>query len=264
MKSCFRLRFGCFVFALLVVLGLLSCTSEEELYDNRKELLIYCGSTMTCAVEDAARLFEQRYPQVRIKVLHGGTELLRRCIQRNQVGDLYLPGVEESLNDCDQQGRILERHWIGCNRLVVMVPKGNPLHVPADLSVLVNPRYRTALGKDQSGAIGVVTKQLLVERGLYDKAMNHASFYGNNANDLVRCVREGMVDVTLNWYGVALWEENSAKVDVLPLDAEDFPPYKLVIALLNFSHYPQLAREFISLLESAEGQDIFRRYGLEK
>jgi molybdate transport system substrate-binding protein len=54
-------------------------------------------------------------------------------------------------------------------------------------------------------------------------------------------------------------------MDVLTLDEKVAPKKNLVINLLSFSKYPEIAKDFMKVASSKEGKEIFYKYGfLEK
>ncbi|MCD6582018.1 MAG: substrate-binding domain-containing protein [Desulfuromusa sp.] len=241
--------------------ALLGCKSPPLEEASKKELLIYCGTTMAPVVRELADLFEQRENCV-VKIIKDGSGNLYRSIHINQVGDLYLPGSESYMEKCQAEGLIAETQPIGFNRAVLIVAKGNPLGINADLKNFVNGKYRTVLGAAESGSIGQETRLILDVEGIYRKAVEQALFLATDSKDIEVAIKEKRADLAMNWNAAALWGDNSVVVDVLCLDELTAPPHVLMLGLLKTSHYPVLARRFITLASSDEGQALLLRYGL--
>ena len=76
---------------LLLLLGIFLLTTgcQEQLptTDSKKELLIYCGTTMAQPLQELAARFEKQ-TNCRIKIIQGGSGNLYRSISINQAGDL--------------------------------------------------------------------------------------------------------------------------------------------------------------------------------
>ena len=68
-------------------------------------------------------------------------------------------------------------------------------------------------------------------------------------------------DLTMNWRAVGYFADNAVVVDVIDLDAKWATPQALEISLLSSTKHPELARRFMALAASAEGQAIFRKHG---
>ena len=50
-------------------------------------------------------------------------------------------------------------------------------------------------------------------------------------------------------------------MDVIDLDPEQAKPKKLLLNLLSFSKHPEIARRFMEVAASEQGQAIMRKYG---
>ena len=75
---------------------LLAGCSPDQAADNttKKELVIYCGITMTRPMAEIAAIIEQETGST-IKIIKGGSGNLLKSILHNEVGDMYLPGSDK-------------------------------------------------------------------------------------------------------------------------------------------------------------------------
>ncbi|MBW2187395.1 MAG: substrate-binding domain-containing protein, partial [Deltaproteobacteria bacterium] len=149
--------------ACLLFLPQVGCDSQQSPLNNtlaKKELLLYCGTTMAPAMREIADIFEQRNGCI-VKIISDGSGALCRSLHINQVGDLYLPGSESYIDKCLADGTLVEAQQVGSNRAVLMVAKDNPLRITADLANFVNGNYRTMVGLPESGSIGQETQLIL-------------------------------------------------------------------------------------------------------
>jgi len=247
---------GC-VLLLLLFSG---CHSGEVLPQAKPELLIYCGITMTEAVREAADVFEGRH-RCTIKISKGGSGELLRSLTSNQVGDLFLPGEESFVETAVSRGLVTEQLRVGSNRATLMVARGNPLAIPPVLESLLVPRYRVVLGAADSGSIGRESRRVLERAGIYQPVLARAIFLTTDSKGLVQAIRDGEADLALNWHGAALDPDHAPHVSSLPLPHDVVVPHFLQMGLLRFSSRPELARRFMALAASDEGQAIFVRHG---
>lgn len=232
-----------------------------EEVSSKKELLVYCGSTMAPAIRELANIFEPQENCV-IKIITDGSGNLHRSIHINQVGDLYLPGSESYMEKCQEEGLIVESRPIGFNRAVLVVAKGNPLNISADLNNFVTGQYRTVLGAAESGSIGRETRLILNMEGIYRKAVKQALCLATDSKDIESAIREKRADLTINWSAAARLAGNHIDVDILRLKESIAPPHVLILGVLKTSHSPELARRFMVFAGSDEGRALFSRYGL--
>lgn len=226
----------------------------------KKELLFYIGITMVQPIQELAKIFEEDC-DCSIKILQGGSQDLYESIRMSQTGDLYLPG---SISYCDRykpEGLLIEHVKVGYNRASMMVKKGNPLAIEADLSALSNPQYKVVLGNQESGSIGNATKRILTNFGNYEEALLNSVYLAPDSRNLIRALKDGDADLILNWHATSFWPENKDEVEALLLSEKQSPKSILALTLLKTSKHPELAKKFMELAISPKGRDIFQSFG---
>ncbi len=226
-----------------------------------RELLLYCGTTMARAMRVIADQFENREHCV-VKIISGGSGYLYRGITINKVGDLYLPGSKDYIDRCRQEHLLGKTAVIGSNRAVLLVAKGNPLHITADLHNFTNGLYRTLLADPESGSIGRESQRILQRYGLYEEAVRQALYLSVDSHDLAGEIAAGHADLSINWRGAVYVCEDSAALDVIPLSPQIAEAHPLVIAVLKCSADPELAERLLAYSASIEGRKVLQRYGL--
>lgn len=248
------------IFLFCFVLIFCGCQASPVDEKPKQELLIYCGSTMAQAVREMADSFERQEGCV-VKMINDGSGNLHHSIHINQVGDLYLPGSEDYIEECKAKKMVIETQRVGFNRAVLLMAKGNPLHISADLNNFVNGTFRTILGGAESGSIGRETQAILEPQGLYARAVKQALLLATDSKDILQAMRAGHADLSINWDAAVLPEDRATTLETLRLDESLAVPHALVLGLLKSSRHPELARRFMAFSVSPEGQKIFARYG---
>ena len=249
-----------FVLVVLMVCSLLSgCVEEKQ--EARKELLIYCGITMIKPMAELAKMIEEQ-ENCRVIITKGGSGNLLKSIHSNEVGDLYLPGSASYIKTAVDEGLVTESVHVGNNKAAMMVAKGNPRNIPADLTVLADPDYYVVLGNPSSGSIGRETKKILDRRGIFNEVMANVKRLTTDSKDLVLVFKEKEAHAVLNWLATSPWGENREYVDVLPISSELTEEKRLVLGLLKWSREPEIARKFMALAASDTGRALFEKYGL--
>ena len=234
------------------------CT--QAIAEEKKELLFYIGITMVKPVYELSQLFEQKHG-CKIKILQGGSQDLYDSIKMSGTGDLYLPGSLSYRQQNIKDGLLLEGKFVGYNKASLVVKKGNPKGISADLNVLTNEKYRVVLGNAESGSIGNATKKILTKFGNYEEAMINAIFLAPDSRNLTKAIKEDDADVVLNWYATTFWDDNANYVEPLVLPEQYANKAKLVFNLLKSSTHPTLAKAFMEFDASREGRGIFYKYG---
>ena len=249
---------------LVMMLGLSGCSDkkEEAKVSNvqKPELLFYVGITMVKPMTELARRFEAK-EGVSIKILQGGSEDLYQSAKASQAGDLYMPGSLSYRNKYLTEG-VLDKDavFVGYNRASLMTKKGNPKGIKADLSVLLDPKYRTVLCNHESGSIGHETKIILDKANIYTDAMARAIYLTTDSRNLIKAIKDDDADVVLNWRATA-FGENRDIVEVLDLPESLAKKDVLVLTLLKSSKHPQKTRDFMAFARSLEGRSVFHQFG---
>ena len=248
-----------FLKKLLTVTILATLTSN--LYAKKDtELLFYIGITMIKPVNELARNFEKEY-NCKIKILQGGSQDLYDSIKMSRVGDLYLPGSVSYRDKHFKDGLLLDGMFVGYNKMAIVVKKGNPKKVKADLNELTNENLRVVLGNETSGSVGKATKKVLQKFGNYQQAILNSLYLAPDSRNLTKALVTDEADVILNWYATTFWDDNKNQVEPLKIDEKYAKKAKLIFNLLKTSKHKELTKKFMIYAASKKGQDIFKKYG---
>ena len=248
------------VFCIAIFISLSGC--KKEAVNNEKcELLIYCGVTMIKPMAEIASIIEKQ-ENCNIIITKGGSGNLLKSIRVNKVGDLYLPGSETYMQTCLNEGLVTESTYVGFNKAALMVQKGNPKKLTADLNNLTREDLYVVICNYETGSIGKETKKILDKKGIFEAVQKNASELTTDSKRLMTLLKDKRADMVMNWYACAVWPENSEYVDVLDIDEEYATKKKLVLGILKNSQHPELAKKFLDLAKSEQGHEIFKKYGL--
>lgn len=252
-----RLRF--FVAAVFTLL-LSACSDSAQEADSQRELLIYCGITMVHPMTEIARIVEQEQ-NVKITITQGGSEDLYQSLKTSRQGDLYLPGSDSYRERHLHDGLLGDFVHLGYNQAALMVAKGNPKQVQADVASLLREDLAAVICNPESGSIGRESKRILQQAGIYQQVLEKSVYLTTDSRNLNAALKSGDADLILNWRATAFFDQNQAHMDVLDLTPAQARPKKLLLNILSFSRYPDVARRFMEVAASEQGQAIFRKYG---
>ncbi|MBU0498733.1 MAG: substrate-binding domain-containing protein [Gammaproteobacteria bacterium] len=250
------------LFPMVALLLTTGCGQEtpNTTAQSKPELLIYCGITMAHPITAIARIIEKEQ-NVTIKISQGGSEDLYQALKESRKGDLYLPGSASYRKQHLDEGLLGDFVHLGYNQAALLVPKGNPKGLKADLNNLTRKDLAVVACNPETGSIGRETKRILQKFGNYQAVMDNAVFLTTDSRNMNKALEDGDADIILNWRATAFFPENSGKFDALDLDPAVAEPKKLLLNLLTFSKHPAVARRFMEYAASPEGQAIFRQYG---
>ncbi len=245
---------------LTALLACLVSTTPVQAQGTDGEMLLYCGITMVKPMTEITRIFTKR-EGVKVVVSQGGSEDLYQSAKKSGVGDWYLPG-EPSYRDLHLgEGLLGEFVNVGYNQMALVVQKGNPKQVKPDPQELLRKDLIVILGNAESGSVGQGSKAVLDSLGIYPKVVKAAAFLSPDSRSLINAMRKGEADLSMSWRASVFAGDNASKLDVLDLSTKVAKPQALLLNLLKSSKNPELARKFMKLAASEEGQAIFRAHG---
>jgi molybdate transport system substrate-binding protein len=230
---------------------------------EKPQLRFFCGVTMAKAMLEAKRAFEAEH-HCTITIVQGGSKDLCRSIKATQEGDLFLPGKKEYIDQCGEEGYVLDRKRVGYNRMALFVSKGNPKQIRG-LDDLLRKDLVTALGNPTMCSIGKMAEEVLRHYkgdAFLKKVQNNLGFYAADSRDMNRMFSEHKIDVGLSWKAAYKGNPDAQQtIDLIALDPNVALAQPLVIGALSFSRHPDLAKAFVAYLASPKGRAIMARYG---
>ncbi|NOR86786.1 MAG: solute-binding protein [Bacteroidales bacterium] len=254
------LKFKITLALLVFILGIHSCKNDNT-KEEQKELLIYCGITMIQPMTEIKTIIEEQ-ENCKIQITKDGSGNLLKAIEMIGVGDLYLPGSEAYISSAFSKNLISDTAYVGQNRLVMMVQKGNPLKINSNLENLLNKEFYIIIGNPNTGSIGKATKKALQQKGILKEVEQNAIKYTTDSKDLTLALINKEADLVINWYATYTWNNHSEYIDIIEIDEKYSQKRKLILAILKSSKHPDIAKNILELAHSERGQEIFKKYGL--
>jgi len=243
---------------LLFLFFLISCSNNSQ--EKTKELLIYCGITMEKPISEIAEIIEKQ-ENCKIFITIGGSENLYNSFLINEVGDLYISGSESYIEKGIANNYIEDTVFVGVNRAVMMVKKGNPKKIDSRLESLLNKNYKVVIGNPNSGSIGKETKKILDKKHIFKEVSKNVIYFTTDSKDLLLALKKNDADLIINWHASSTWDDNRNYIDEIIIDEEYASEKKLYLGLLKYSLYPNISKKFIEYASSAKGKAIFKKYG---
>lgn len=224
------------------------------------DLLIYTGITMVPPITEIAARFEAK-EKIKIEIIQGGSEDIYQSARRSREGDIYFPGEPSYRQKYLSEGLLGYHQLVGFNQIAFFVRKGNPKKIKPELNELLRKDIAVLIGNNDSGSIGLETRQTLDRFKIYQKVVANAAFMMPDSRAINSSLKKGEADLAVNWRVSAFFPENKPYIDVVDLDPAIAEPQALLLNQLTFSKRPELARKFIDYAASPEGQLLFRKHG---
>jgi molybdate transport system substrate-binding protein len=231
------------------------------------ELTIFAASSLTDAFKEIGAAFEAANPGVKVSFSFGASSQLRTQIEQGASADLFA-SADQAQMDRARQADLLQgdARVFARNRLVVIVPPGNPGRV-RELADLARPGLKLVTAGPEV-PVGVYT-QAVLERMAQEPAFGGDFMERVNANVVSRepNVRQVVAKVQLGEADAAIVYASDVTPDVAPkLGRLELPDRFNVlanypIAALRGAPSEQTAERFIAYLLSPAGQTALAKWG---
>jgi molybdate transport system substrate-binding protein len=252
------------VFAVAVSLMLSTCVlaltgCRPSARSSANELTISAAVSLKDAFKEIADLNEQR-TGTKTHFNYGASGALQKQIESGAPVDIFASAGARQMDELAAKGLIISdtRKDFALNALVLIVPAENP--GVSSLSDLANAAVKkVAVGNPKTVPAGQYTEQALTRQGLLPKIQSKL-ILAEDVRQVLDYVVRDEVDAGIVYLSDASSAGDKVKVVAhVPDDAHY--PILYPIAAIKDSKQQEVARKFIELVLSAEGQAILIKHG---
>jgi molybdate transport system substrate-binding protein len=249
---------------------------------NKAQLILFMAGNQFMVMDDLKRLFQERHPEVEYifyetlppglefrQILAGGALFKGELVTGSP--DIYTSVTERAMEELKGRGYINDYFIYLHNRLVLMVPEGNPSGIKS-----VNDLGRSEVRISQPGEMEDIAHYIV---DMYAKAggealvkriMEEKKAEGTTVLTVVHHretparIEKSVVDVGPVWATEVMnARRNGLKVEAVEpgesLDQRDKVNYFLT--KLKNAPNPGNADKFLNFIKSGEAQETYRKYG---
>jgi molybdate transport system substrate-binding protein len=228
--------------------------SEGDRWAEEPNLRLLAGAMLRPAIEETIAAFEKR-EGVRVTHVYNGCGILVAQMRAGEHPDAYFA--------CDQSfmtqvhDLFLDATPVSTNRLVILVPKGNP-HGIRSLADLAKPGLKVGVGHEKQCALGALTQKTLSETGTLAGVRNNVKVQSPTGDMLVNQLLTGSLDAVVAYVSNAA--DNADRLEAIPVDV----PCAVAVqplAVGKDSDFKHLAGRLAEALRSAESRQRFEAKG---
>jgi molybdate transport system substrate-binding protein len=264
--------------AFLMALGLVSCgggsgggsDSGGSGGGGEKQggtLTILAASSLTDAFGELGNTFEEQNQGVEVKQTFGASSDLLAQIQQGAPADVFASAAQEEMNTAVKDGLVPRKPEVFVkNREVIMVPKDNPANINS-LEDMAKPDTKLVLAaKDVPAAdyaieiLGKANKEYGpdFEQDVLSNVVSREVDVRASVNRVV----VGDADATFG-YASDYTPDIRDKVKVIKIPPEQNIIATYPIAALKDAKAPELAKKWVDLVTSEEGQKVLEKWNFE-
>ena len=230
-------------------------------------LNVFAAASLTDAFGELGKTFEKQNPGVKVRTTFAGSSTVLAQIQQGAPADVFASADEAKMNEAEKSGLISGKPKVFVeNREVIVVPKDNPANIK-NLRQLSKPGIKLVLAEDGVPA-AEYAKAILGKAnseygsGFKKKVLSNVVSRESDVRAAVNRVAVGDADATFG-YASDVTPDIRDKVEVIEIPKNLNVTATYPIAVLKRSSEKPLARKWVDLLTSKEGQRVFAKWGFE-
>src|SRR4051794_4744351 len=260
---------------LLIVLGLASCGGGSSGSrgsgggggEQGGTLTILAASSLTDAFGQLGNTFEKQNPGTTVKASFGASSDLLAQIRQGAPADVFASAATEEMNTAEKDGLVSGKPEVFVkNREVIMVPKDNPANINS-LEDMAKPDIKLVLAaKDVPAAdyaVEILGKANKVYGPNFEKdVLSNVVSREADVRASVNRVVVGDADATFG-YASDYTPDIRDKVKVIPIPPKLNIIATYPIAALKDAKESELARKWLDLITSKQGQKVLKKWNFE-
>jgi molybdate transport system substrate-binding protein len=250
--------------AILSALTLPSCRSDATLTPaagKTQPIIISTAASTNELIQALGEKFADRAGHV-VQVNTGSSNALASQILAGAPADLFLSASPLWADEVDQAGQAAAKVRLFTNRLVIVVPQGNPADVHGPNELLSETVEHVAIAGEQVPA-GMYAQQALAKLGLWQPLIEAGKLVrGHDVRSALSYVERGEAEAGIVYSTDASITQAVKMVHEFDPSLHDEIVYVLVL-LKQGREQPQ-ARAFYEFLQSDEAEASFHRFGFTR
>lgn len=242
---------------LILIAIIAGCIENEE---TQKTIMVFCGSASKPAMEEAARIFEEK-TDIKVELNFGGSGTMLSQLKMSKQGDIYSSGSPDYMIKAEKDGVVYPET---VKKIVYLVPaicvqEDNPKNIQS-LEDLTKPGVTVGICAPESCCVGGYAVEILEYNNMSEKVKPNIIVHAESCSKTATLIVMDKVDAIMGWRVFSEWTPNDT--DVVYLKPEELPSIAYIpIAVSIYTKDRKSAQKFIDFLVSEEGQKIFARYG---
>ncbi len=254
--------------ALSVLLAACSSPGAPEAGKTQESLVVFAAASLTGAFEELAGLFEAENPGVDVVLNFAGSQQLAQQLGQGAAADLFASANKPQMQAAIQAGRIVSgtQQIFAGNRLVVVTPVDNPAGLTS-LQDLTKPGIKLVLAAREVPVGGYALDFLKKASASPQFAPGYDAAVLANVVSYEENVKAVLSKVALGEADAGIVYSSDVTPDVAPLVVRIQIPDELntlaayPIAPIADAPNPEMARRFLELVLSPEGQAVLASHG---
>lgn len=228
-----------------------------------QEIVVSAAVSLKNAFTDIGKLFEVAHPGVKVSFNFGASGDLAKQIVGGAPVAVFASAAQKDMDEVEKAGLLLpgSRADFTGNGVVLVQPRQTRLKL-SGFSDLAKPEVKKiAIGNPKTVPAGRYAMEVLTHFKLAD-SLKDKLVLAENVRQVLDYVARGEVDAGLVYQTDAKARSQEVQV-VAPAPADSHKPVVYPIAIIKSAANEVLAKDFIALVLSAQGQEVLQKYGFK-
>ena len=223
------------------------------------DIVISASASLTDALKEIGRTYQSKSKN-RVTFVFASSSTLARQIEAGAPADVFFSADVQTMDALERNGRLEPgtRKQLLSNQLVIIVPADKPTVVNSPEDLLDRRVRRIALAEPSSVPAGVYSKTYLESLGLWDK-IKPKVVPVLDVRATLASVESGNVEAGFVYKTDTASSKRVKTVFEVPIGKG--PKIIYPVAILKESKSKAAAKEFLNVMVSRSGVDVFKRYG---
>lgn len=251
---------------LVVTYGVGSKSASKDASVNQIEMFALVAANATDPFNELMEEFEEDHLDVNADATYAGTQIIRTQLEQGAKADLFLSADLEHIEAVKEQGLISEFFPVSNNHLVIVVPKEDQVGIQS-IEDLGSKKVKLVIGTD-TVPIGRYTRDVFQKASatygqeFNEKVMENVVSLETNVKQVLQKVSLGEAEAGIV-YTTDVTPEFLRTVDVIEIPEEFNIVATNYISVTKQAPNKELAEEFMEMMLSDEGQEVFLKYNYD-
>ena len=250
-----------FVFVMVCFTALLLAADIRAQATSTHEITISAAISLKNAFEEIGKTFMEKRPGVKLVFNFGASGDLARQIEAGAPVDVFASAAQKDMDDIDRKGLLAansRKNFTG-NMVVLVKPVNSTIKLGSLKDLQKGEVKKIAIGNPKTVPAGRYAEEVLKHFNLWD-AVKDKLIFAENVRQVLDYVARGEVDAGIVYSTDALVRAKEVRI-VAEAPEQSHQPIIYPIAIVKGSKKESLAKEFIDVVTSREGEKVLERYG---
>ena len=258
------------IISTIAVVGLVGCGGESGGAADAgggSTLTVFAASSLTDAFGALARTFEEQNPGTEVHQSFESSPTLLTQIQQGAPADVFASAAQEEMDTAVKDGLVVGKPQVFVkNREIILVPNDNPSSVK-EFRDVANPGVRLVLAQKDVPASDYALQILDKANARYGddfekQVLSNLVSRESDVRASVNRVVVGDADATFG-YASDYTPDIRDRVKVIPIPGDLNIIATYPIDVLEDAKDPGLAKKWVELVMSKEGQRVLEKWNFE-